>query len=372
MRTSARRQASSSWSGRPDVKDITVFFFRDDITILYSLYPLLKCRGANRLRFTDDLDYLLGGDRNKNLLMLRFMKRSDVSDAPALFARLREKYRRIVYFDDTADPRELKAELLPFVDAYYKKQLLKDRSLYGQTAYGKRLYTDYYHRAYGIDDDNPALMLPITLEQARGLKLSWNLGIGNYPKTRLRKGLALRFVEALGPRAAKPFLIDPRSYKASKPTRNAISSRFGMNFDRNTVKFHRQLFIEESKKKPDIFLRDRVPLSEFNRELREVKGVLSPFGWGEVCFRDFEAVLNNSVLIKPSMDHVETWPDIYRPNQSYIKVDWDAKDLVDRSEAILADDARRTAMAACARDIFFDAYDSLQDRVDMLLGEFDR
>jgi hypothetical protein len=354
------------------LKDITVLFFRDDITILYSLYPLLKSRGASRLRFTDDLDYVLDQDRMKNLLVVRFMKRDDIHDAPGIFARLREKYRRIVYFDDTADPRELKAELLPFVDAYYKKQLLKDRSLYCRQAYGKRIYTDYYHRNYGIDDDNPAIMPPITIEEARDLKLSWNLGIGNYPKTRLRKGIALRAVEALGPHAARPFLIDPRAYGASTPARNAVSSRFGMSFDRRTVSFHRQVFIEEARKKPEVFLRDRVPLAEFNRELREVKAVLSPFGWGEVCFRDFEAVLNNSILIKPSMDHVETWPDIYRPGESYVPVDWDAKGLIAAAAGILADDSGRAAMAARAKEIYFDAFASLQERVDALLGEFDR
>jgi hypothetical protein len=354
------------------VKDITVLFFRDDITILYSLYPLLKCRGSSRLAFTDDLDYVLERDRRKNLLVVRFMKRDDIADPVGLFKRLRDKYERIVYFDDTADPRELKAELLPYVDAYYKKQLLKDRALYGREAYGKRLYTDYYHRAYGITDDNPAIMRPLPLEPARRLKLSWNLGIGNYPKTRLRKGLALRAVRALGARAARPFLLDPRRYRASAPNRNAVSSRFGMRFDRNTVSYHRQVFIEEAKKRPELFLRDRVPLAEFNRELREVKAVLSPFGWGEVCFRDFEAVINGSALIKPSMDHVETWPDIYRAGESYVSVDWDARDLVAKAEDILSDDARRKAMAAWAREILFDAYDSLQARVDMLLGEFDR
>lgn len=354
------------------MKDITVFFFRDDITILYSLYPLLKCRGYGRLYFTDDLDYLLETDRRENLLVLRFMKRDDIADPVGLFSRLRDKYRRIVYFDDTADPRELKAELLPYVDAYYKKQLLRDRSLYCREAYGKRLYTDYYHREFGISDDNPVVMPPLDLEKAKNLKLSWNLGIGNYPKTRLRKGLALRSVSALGVRGARPFLIDPRRYRPGKPGRNAVSARFGMKFDRNTVTVHRRLFIDEATKRPDLFLRDRVPLAEFNRELRDVKAVLSPFGWGEVCFRDFEAVLNGSALIKPSMDHIETWPDIYRDGESYVRVDWCAKDLITQTEAILADEGRRLAMTAAARDILFDAYANLQRRVDVLLGEFDR
>jgi hypothetical protein len=354
------------------LKDVTVFYFKDDITLLYSLYPFFRCRGAKRLHFTDDLNYILNRDRRKNLLVVRFMKRDDIADAPGLFAKLRDKYRRIVYFDDTADPRELKAELLPYVDAYYKKQLLKDRTIYGVSIYGKRLYTDYYHRTRGIDDDNPVVMPPVPEDQVSKLKLSWNLGIGNYPKSRTRKNVALRMVGAFGVGAVRPFLVDPLSYKASVPWRNAVSSRFGMRFDRRTVSFHRELFIEEAKKRPELFLRDRVPLSEFNRELREVKAVLSPFGWGEICFRDFEAILNSAVLIKPSMDHIETWPDIYRPAESYVPVDWEASDLVQKTEEILGDDSRRKAIAERALEIFREAYGSaLQGHVDNLLGEFD-
>ena len=30
--------------------------------------------------------------------------------------------------------------------------------------------------------------------------------------------------------------------------------------------------------------------------------MLSPFGWGEICYRDFEAALNGMLLIKPDMN----------------------------------------------------------------------
>ena len=55
----------------------------------------------------------------------------------------------------------------------------------------------------------------------------------------------------------------------------------------------------------------------------------SPFGWGEICYRDFEAYFSGSLLIKPSMDHIETWPNLYIKNQTYIPCRWDLKDLVD-------------------------------------------
>lgn len=47
-------------------------------------------------------------------------------------------------------------------------------------------------------------------------------------------------------------------------------------------------------------------------ETAQSKLSFSPFGYGEVCWRDFEAILVGSLLIKPSMDHIETNPNVWR------------------------------------------------------------
>lgn len=61
----------------------------------------------------------------------------------------------------------------------------------------------------------------------------------------------------------------------------------------------------------------------------------SPFGWGEVCFRDFECFLAGAVLFKPSMDHLETWPNYYVPNVTYVPFAWDFSDFVPKLTEIL-------------------------------------
>jgi hypothetical protein len=38
------------------------------------------------------------------------------------------------------------------------------------------------------------------------------------------------------------------------------------------------------------------------------KCVVSPFGWGETCYRDWETVFAGCVLIKPSVKHVDNFP----------------------------------------------------------------
>ena len=66
------------------------------------------------------------------------------------------------------------------------------------------------------------------------------------------------------------------------------------------------------------------------------KVVFSPFGWGELCFRDYEAVYCGCLLVKPSMDHVVTSPDIFEAGVTYVPVKWDLSDLTEKIEYYLA------------------------------------
>lgn len=67
--------------------------------------------------------------------------------------------------------------------------------------------------------------------------------------------------------------------------------------------------------------------AEYLSTMFSSKTVVSPWGWGEACHRDYEAWLLGAVLIKPTMEHVATWPDIYRPNETYIPCRMDFSDL---------------------------------------------
>lgn len=62
-------------------------------------------------------------------------------------------------------------------------------------------------------------------------------------------------------------------------------------------------------------------------ELKHSKSIASPFGWGECCLRDFEAFYNRAILLKPSMEHCVTYPDLYKPFETYIPINWDFSDF---------------------------------------------
>lgn len=82
------------------------------------------------------------------------------------------------------------------------------------------------------------------------------------------------------------------------------------------------------------------------------KCTLSPFGMGEICFRDFEIIQYGSVMIKPDMSMVKTIPNIYIPYETYIpcKLDW--SDLEDKIQWVMDNPIECKQITENARNIF--------------------
>lgn len=64
--------------------------------------------------------------------------------------------------------------------------------------------------------------------------------------------------------------------------------------------------------------------------VRQAKITPSPWGYGAVCFRDFEAIMGGSLLVKPDTSFCQTWPDLFDPDgMYYVKCRPDHKNLAD-------------------------------------------
>ena len=70
--------------------------------------------------------------------------------------------------------------------------------------------------------------------------------------------------------------------------------------------------------------------------------------------RWLSAILAGSVLVKPSMEHLDCFCDIYRPGETYVPVNWDLSDL----DAVIA---RMIADPAECRKIAERAYAVVRD-----------
>jgi len=80
---------------------------------------------------------------------------------------------------------------------------------------------------------------------------------------------------------------------------------------------------------------DKLPYQEYIEKLRESRVAISPFGMGEICFRDFEVMALKSILIKPGMDIVNTKPNIYIDGETYHSVFYDWSNLNEVIESVL-------------------------------------
>jgi hypothetical protein len=81
-------------------------------------------------------------------------------------------------------------------------------------------------------------------------------------------------------------------------------------------------------------LKNRLPKQEYLEKLWKSKLVLSPYGMGEICYRDFEAMQFGTLMVKPSMKNIDTYPNMYIENETYVPVKEDWSDLCEVVEDI--------------------------------------
>lgn len=95
----------------------------------------------------------------------------------------------------------------------------------------------------------------------------------------------------------------------------------------------------------------RVKRTEFFAEMYRSKLCFSPFGYGEVCWRDYEAFATGAVLLKPNVDHLRTFPDVFVPGETYVSLRWDLADLQEQVQRLLQDAPARARISAAAFDV---------------------
>jgi hypothetical protein len=252
----------------------------------------------------------------------------------SLLQDVKYKCQKLIWLDSTASTGSTHFQVLPIVDKYLKKQLLKDLSLYAKVFYGARIYTDYYKNHYNLPDEKVAQVDPIDKKYTHKLYLSWNLVFGPYSANRMITNLVRRTPWFLKKKLSFTYKVAKNSTKAER--RNPVCFRGSDKYTSKVLAFQRVKVIE--------MLRNRgvdttsVNYKGYINELENTKIALSPFGAGELCFRDFEIFLKGALLLKPSMDHLVTWPDIFIEGKTYISTKWDLSDLDEKINYLLRND----------------------------------
>ena len=102
--------------------------------------------------------------------------------------------------------------------------------------------------------------------------------------------------------------------------------------------------------------KDKRPFPEFADCMRRSKCTLSPYGMGELCFRDFEIIKFGSIMIKPDMSRILTSPNIYIPYETYIPCALDWSDLIEKIEWVKDNPTACEEMVEKSRKILKESY----------------
>jgi len=123
------------------------------------------------------------------------------------------------------------------------------------------------------------------------------------------------------------------------------------------IRTHREKCIRElGKIRRSVASVGRRPFPQYDRELRQSRVVVSPWGYGETCWRDIEAYFAGAILVKPWSGYVHTWPELFDP-ASYIACSPDLEGLADCVNIGLDQEARFTEAIARNREMVRQAWE---------------
>jgi hypothetical protein len=257
----------------------------------------------------------------------------ELKDIAALLRRQHPRAR--LAFLDPCAPTDLRfaTALGADVDFYIKKHALRDRSAYARPTRGDTNLSDWYGAHYG--EQLPEVHFP------------------------LPDGFLDKLV--VGPSfVTAPYML-PRFAAVSTPPsagarRYDLHARLGGVGAKNWYEKMRADALARVQQlrgctvTPQTYLNKRAYMRELGRSLI----CFSPFGYGEVCWRDYEAVYSGAVLLKPDMSHVETFPDVFVAHRTYQPLRWDFSDLGDAVDTLMSNPALR-------RELTQNAYRTLHD-----------
>jgi len=204
----------------------------------------------------------------------------------------------------------------PYIDSYIKKQTFTNFANYNKPTIGDTNLSDYYAKRHNIDLPGMTFIAPVGFEKKLRL----------WPNFYLSPQMVDLFLGKFPSVQSRPIDLHARIASKGDAWYQAMRSES----------------IQAVKNLSGIKIASegRVKRNKFFAELRNSKIVFSPFGYGEVCWRDYEAYATGSLLIKPSVDHLKTSDNSFVEGETYVGINWDLSDFEEKLNKFLAEDCR--------------------------------
>jgi hypothetical protein len=311
------------------------------------LYPIVK----NKSRLFEmgiDLTFFLKNSEKIKFCDVVIIESKFVKDYWAknkekifkLLINLKTKNNKVFFYDLGDSTSSWVLEVLPYVDKLFKTFVFKDKNNYCIPLNGNHILTDYYYKKGLIQSNN--LRSPKFL-QKKDKKLLDKIHVGfNYvfanhsSNSNLWKNDIFNKVTRRSFKIFSKMLKSPKSNDFVIPNTNRtqdLSCRILLNAYNNGINFHRK---ETAKIFNNYLSTDKLSRKDYFSEIQNSKAVISPFGWGEINLpRDYEVALSGSVLFKPDISHIDTWPNIFN-KETVVQYKWDLSDLSELVENVVS------------------------------------
>ena len=315
------------------------------------LFPLIKFKHALKnhdfnITIYNTLENRIT-DCNFLLVDSKFFKNSWAQDFNGTLETISElnQKTKLIWCDQSDSMGTFLGQVLPYVYKYCKAQIIKDRSEYMSTHYASRIYADYYHKKYGINDKDSFLdQIVQNKTDLEKISVSWNSAFMNYGVNydyilRLRKHIPFNFFLHFSKPRARPEDERPINF----------TCRMGISYARETICYQRKAIKE--------ILKDQIPTDKLSRtayfkEMDRSKICISPFGLGEITLKDFEALLSGTMLLKPDMSHMKTWPNLFQDQKTCLFHSWDADDIKEKIDWALSNNNERISIAKTGQNLY--------------------
>lgn len=244
---------------------------------------------------------------------------------------MRETHEKVVFFDtgDSAGSRCF--GVLDSVDIFLKKQVYEDFGFYLED-HGERNLMRWipeelnsYNRKYDVPSK----------ENLKKVKVAWNIGLCQLYS--VNRWISAAFSDT-GFGRYLPFKWGEAYRKGTLLTAYRVGSFKDRRYSYQRKKIETVL---KTLAHDNIIVGNKVSKKQYLQEMANSKAIISPYGWGEICYRDFETIINGSLLIKPTMKNIITYPDIYKSegvNQTYLPIGIDASRLSNTLDLLIERD----------------------------------
>ena len=286
------------------------------------------------------------GDRSDIFfLMPNWREQPEVVETLIRTLRQQKPHAKLFFVDPFAQASSRFLSVLPYVDGFVKRQRYQDQSLYTQDLIGGSVLTQYLvqQQHYKLGNWHVGSIAP--RGYASQVKTGWSLGTSKSFKRLLQRPRWL-----FRPKAKTMDIFCRMSLSSEKDNwyykyrLSALAALAPLSAD------YRVASNGSSDKSKEVSQR------QYFRELQQSRIVFSPFGWGESCWRDFEAICYDCLLLKPSMEHLDVQPNLFIPGETYVPIAWDFSDLEHQCRYYLQNPEAAARIVSNAREAYLEYF----------------